>query len=469
MSAPGFPASSTPSEQGGNPLSVIDEGNINEQQTASLAASESTTETHNEPAVDEGIQKEQSSEMTGEDHGESRNPANDQPGPTAGAIAKEVEHIQQESITGKMKVLSVSTDIDPSPRADTQTPPPLPEKDNTYLNAKPTSPVPPLSPAASEWTEKELPNVPAGGELDEKAGNNGEKGGDEESQSEIQSIMGQFTDPARNNDQGDIMSPRMELAEQFLGGSNQFPPRKSSLEHLQINPPISGDAASSSTEAHSGTTKKDRGTTNEAPGLNRRASTSTIPPPPAPEPDQPFDFHRFLEQLRHRTADPVAKFLRSFLMEFGKRQWMAHEQVKIISDFLAFITNKMAQCEVWRGVSDSEFDNAKEGMEKLVMNRLYSQTFSPMIPPPPAVPRTASRSKRRELERRHGPWRRGQHQEDVERDEILAQKIRIYSWVREEHLDIPPVNQHGRRFLSLAQQGERLSLVENSLLVNIYL
>ena len=133
---------------------------------------------------------------------------------------------------------------------------------------------------------------------------------------------------------------------------------------------------------------------------------------------------------------------------------MVHEQVKIISDFLVFITNKMALCEVWREVSDGEFDNAKEGMEKLVMNRLYSQTFSPAIPSPPTIPRSASRSKRKELERLHGPWRRGQHQEDVERDDVLTQKMGIYSWVREAHLDIQPVGEHGRRFLNLAKQGE---------------
>jgi hypothetical protein len=143
---------------------------------------------------------------------------------------------------------------------------------------------------------------------------------------------------------------------------------------------------------------------------------------------------------------------------------MVHEQVKIISDFLAFITNKMAQCEVWRDVSDTEFDNAKEGMEKLVMNRLYSQTFSPAIPPPAAPARSRSRSKRREMERFQGPGRRGQHQEDVERDEILAQKVRIYGWVKEEHLDIPPVGPNGRKFLNLAQQGKVGSRCELSLL-----
>jgi hypothetical protein len=88
-------------------------------------------------------------------------------------------------------------------------------------------------------------------------------------------------------------------------------------------------------------------------------------------------------------------------------------------------------------------------MEKLVMNRLYSQTFSPAIPPP--QPTLAAQRRRRDK----GilpPGRRGQHQEDVERDEVLAQKVRIYGWVREEHLDIKPVGESGRKFLSLAQQ-----------------
>lgn len=84
------------------------------------------------------------------------------------------------------------------------------------------------------------------------------------------------------------------------------------------------------------------------------------------------------------------------------------------------------------------------------MNRLYAQTFSPAIPPPPQLSR--GKGKRKELDKMLGPGRRGQHQEDVERDEILAQKVKIYGWVKEEHLDICPVGPSGERFLKLAQQ-----------------
>lgn len=285
---------------------------------------------------------------------------------------------------------------------------------------------------------------------------------DVESTSEIQSIMDQFDDISAAPSKEDIMSPRHEMAGPILGSGPGFPPRKSSLEHLRsrdmdslATSPVASHSEKPLPSPPSGASKVDTGLLRSPPTKGTPSSSASLPtrpPPPEPEPELAFDFHRFLEQLRHKSADPVAKFLRSFLTEFGKKQWMVHEQVKIIGDFLAFITNKMALCDVWCEVSDNEFDNAKEGMEKLVMNRLYSQTFSPAIPPPTQLGRSRSRGRRKELEKSLVSGRRGQHQEDVERDEILAQKIRIYSWIREEHLDLAPVGPNGERFLRLAQQ-----------------
>lgn len=309
----------------------------------------------------------------------------------------------------------------------------------------------------------------------------GEEETNEGSHAEIQNIMDQF-----ENGNGDGREEAVSFAADVDNSKAQTsvvrPPRTSSLEpiksaksepakvsHNQQSIPSKPGGTSPTTMTSSTATnaqKLSNQCDNSPQSIRFAASESQIPlspqsshslptalpPEPDPEPDLPFDFHRFLEQLRHRTADPVAKFLRSFLVEFGKKQWMVHEQVKIISDFLAFITNKMAQCEVWRGISNAEFDNAREGMEKLVMNRLYSQTFSPAIPPSP--PAQDGKGKRKNTENLPGPARRGQHQEDIERDDILAQKVKIYGWVQEEHLDIAAVGVGGRRFLSLAQQGK---------------
>lgn len=284
--------------------------------------------------------------------------------------------------------------------------------------------------------------------------------------SEIQSIMEQFDEGMGGAGEEEIMSPRLEIAGPMLGSPVVHPPRRSSLE-----PPRSSTHSLLQTTSNSSQTsnappprssslvsptlsglgiidphEKELPKTPGSPFSSRQ--NAALPPRPDPQSDLPFDFHRFLEQLRHRSADPVAKFLRSFLTEFGKKQWMVHEQVKIVSDFLDFITKKMAQSEIWATVSDAEFDNACEGMEKLVMNRLYAQTFSPVIPAPEPIP---GRMKRRSAAPATG--RRGQHQEDIERDDVLAQKVRIYSWVKEEHLDIKSVSDKGRKFLSLAQQG----------------
>jgi hypothetical protein len=332
-------------------------------------------------------------------------------------------------------------------------PPPPPPKDDKYLTPS-NAPSRTTSPMSQERSSGRSSEDAAA--ADYAPNHDGTGDAVDNSQSEIQSIMDQFA-----SDQGpgehEIMSPRLELASPMLESpSAAFPPRRSSLVPLDKPLPTPTDDEVSTTSLQS---PPPRTSSLYRVGTNTSFVEPTSPsahasrykpaqPAPEPDPDLPFDFHRFLEQLRHRTADPVAKFLRSFLLEFGKKQWMVHEQVKIIGDFLEFISKKMAQCEVWRTVSDAEFDNAREGMEKLVMNRLYSQTFSPAIPPPePASPRKARRR-----QEPPGPGRRGQHQEDVERDEVLAQKVRIYKWVGEEHLDIKPVGEKGKKFLHLAQQ-----------------
>ncbi|CEP17622.1 hypothetical protein [Parasitella parasitica] len=168
--------------------------------------------------------------------------------------------------------------------------------------------------------------------------------------------------------------------------------------------------------------------------FNEEASTTTIPSPTEmkrpslnsnelqlvpdtpPQQEIPFDFNRFLEQMRSRNSKPITRYF--------KRPWTVNEQIKIIQDFLdsefQFIFIKMRECDVWKDMSEQEFGNAKEGMEKLVMNRLYHVTFCPTTT------------------------------DDKERDEILSQKISIFRWIREKHLDIPET-EHNESFLSFAE------------------
>ncbi|OZJ06295.1 hypothetical protein BZG36_00710 [Bifiguratus adelaidae] len=148
-----------------------------------------------------------------------------------------------------------------------------------------------------------------------------------------------------------------------------------------------------------------------SPTSSRSYSNLSAPPPPPklspPKEQIPFDFNLFLQHMRMWQATPILRWFKSFLREFEKRPWSVNEQVKIVQDFLEFIYGKMRENVIWAQASEEEFTNAKEGMEKLVMNRLYPYTYSPKTT------------------------------DDQERDRILQHKIAIFSWVTEEHLDIP--------------------------------
>ncbi|PBK99679.1 hypothetical protein ARMGADRAFT_514004 [Armillaria gallica] len=147
--------------------------------------------------------------------------------------------------------------------------------------------------------------------------------------------------------------------------------------------------------------------------------------------DPPFDFQKFLDQMKSRNAEAVSKYLKSFLSNFTKRTFTVSDQIKIINDFLNFIAKQMRECEVWRSASDAEFDNAMEGMEKLVMNQLYQFTFTPQVAR--VVPRRQITA------------------DDLERDRVLSQRIALFGWVEETHLDIPE-GEGSKGFLMFAQQ-----------------
>lgn len=155
------------------------------------------------------------------------------------------------------------------------------------------------------------------------------------------------------------------------------------------------------------------------------------PPPTTPASEEkPFDFNRFLDQMRHRSAGPVGEYVRSFIKGFTKKPYRVADQTKLILDFLDFISLRMRECEVWSNVSSTEFENATEAMEKLIMNRLYNYTFSPAI-------------------KREGRW--SVQTDDLERDRVLKQRIRLFGWIDENHLDVP-VGDHSKGFVDFAIQ-----------------
>ncbi|KAI0255953.1 hypothetical protein BJV78DRAFT_1119095 [Lactifluus subvellereus] len=163
----------------------------------------------------------------------------------------------------------------------------------------------------------------------------------------------------------------------------------------------------------------------------RRDNPSRERPGGGKDKEPSFDFQKFLDQMRTKSAEPVARYLRSFLNNFAKRTFTVTDQVKLINDFLNFISQKMREADVWKSSFDVEFENAMEGMEKLVMNRLYDFTFTPQMarsnPPRPITT------------------------DDLERDRVLTQRIALFRWIQPAHLDVP-ITEGANGFLLFAQQ-----------------
>ncbi|KAJ2437865.1 hypothetical protein GGF42_008484, partial [Coemansia sp. RSA 2424] len=133
-----------------------------------------------------------------------------------------------------------------------------------------------------------------------------------------------------------------------------------------------------------------------------------------------FNYNDFLVQLRNPAAKPVARTVKTFLTEFGRRPMTLTEQVRFVHDFLDFIADKMRQNDVWRNADDREFESAREGIEKLVMNRLYPVCFSPAT------------------------------SDDADKDHVLREKMSLFRWIAEDHLDIPK-NPQNAAFLHFAK------------------
>ncbi|ODV81977.1 uncharacterized protein CANTADRAFT_24686 [Suhomyces tanzawaensis NRRL Y-17324] len=135
---------------------------------------------------------------------------------------------------------------------------------------------------------------------------------------------------------------------------------------------------------------------------------------------KPFDFQTFLAQLKHKSADPVVRYIRSFLVSFTRQghtfSW--EQRVKIVREFKQFMSEKFNIYEPFKSMDDIDLENSREGLEKLIMNRIYDHCFPPEARKqfPTQLPKSF--------------W------QDIEDDEALSLQLEKFSWVNGSHLDI---------------------------------
>lgn len=135
--------------------------------------------------------------------------------------------------------------------------------------------------------------------------------------------------------------------------------------------------------------------------------------------DTYINFKLFIEQLRYPQADPIIRYTRSFLHNFCTQRplWAAKEQVKLINDFKTFIFNKFKIYEPFKSLDSEQFKNAQEGMEKLIMGKLYVRCFSPLL----------KKSLKIDIDEEHG--------QDLIDDIKFTNKCKEYRFVEIQHLE----------------------------------
>ena len=175
--------------------------------------------------------------------------------------------------------------------------------------------------------------------------------------------------------------------------------------------------------------------------LTRNNSIKDIPNPPSNlKKQQAFDFQTFLAQFKSRDCQHAHKYLKSFLDQFNQRIWTVEEQVKLLSEFHEFLFEKLTQYKPFdeMGNDEAKINNCKEGLEKLIMTKVYNSVFSPAMS---FIKLTES------------------HKHDKLMDKKYLMNTYLYNWVELRHLDLDMLVKVESNFITLA--SAELSKIDN--------
>lgn len=135
---------------------------------------------------------------------------------------------------------------------------------------------------------------------------------------------------------------------------------------------------------------------------------------------KPFDFQIFLTQLKSKSADPIVRYIRSFLVSFSRQSntLTAPQMIRAIRQFKEFILQKFELYEPFASMDAVDLENSSEGVEKLIMNRLYEFCFAP------------------EAVKKFGENASPSVLQDVKEDTDFSMQLERFSWILGVHLDI---------------------------------
>lgn len=166
--------------------------------------------------------------------------------------------------------------------------------------------------------------------------------------------------------------------------------------------------------------------------ITRNNSIKDIPNPPSNlKKQQAFDFQTFLAQFKSKDCQHAHKYLKSFLDQFNQRIWTVEEQIKLLNEFQEFLFQKLTHYKPFdeMGSDETKINNCKEGLEKLIMTKVYNSVFSPAMS---FIKLTDS------------------HKHDKLMDRKYLMNTYLYNWVELRHLDLDMLVKVESNFITLA-------------------
>ncbi|KAL9382324.1 hypothetical protein Peur_025359 [Populus x canadensis] len=138
-------------------------------------------------------------------------------------------------------------------------------------------------------------------------------------------------------------------------------------------------------------------------------------------------FYDFLDKMRNPAALNLVKSIKSFIVSFQFSSANPENDSKRVQEFFSTMEAAIMEHPLWAGATDDEFDCSMEGLEKYIMTKLFSRTFA--ISP-----------------------------EDVKIDQEISEKIHLLqSFLRPEHLDIPPFLQNEASWLLAEKELQKIN------------
>ncbi|XP_015953107.1 vacuolar protein sorting-associated protein 9A [Arachis duranensis] len=122
---------------------------------------------------------------------------------------------------------------------------------------------------------------------------------------------------------------------------------------------------------------------------------------------QSLAFYDFLDRMRNPASLDLLRSIKSFIVSFSFYPCNPESDGKRVQEFFSTTETAIRDHPLWMGATEEEIDCAMEGLEKYIMTKLFSRTFS-------ALP------------------------EDARIDNDISEKIcLLQTFLKPEHLDIP--------------------------------